>query len=101
MKQNFVADITASALIRAIIATFTVSVYSLGFSQPDPLWKEHDFGRPRPPIIDPGTSGTLDQPGKPPSDATVLFDGKDLSQWVSLNGNAPKWIVKDGCLECV
>jgi hypothetical protein len=26
------------------------------------------------------------EPGPPPSDAIVLFDGKDLSQWQSVNG---------------
>ena len=31
-------------------------------------------------------------PGGPPSDATILFDGKDLSQWVG----GDKWEIKDG-----
>ena len=36
-------------------------------------------------------------PGPPPADAIVLFDGKDLSQWQSEGGNGPaKWEVKDG-----
>jgi 3-keto-disaccharide hydrolase len=36
-------------------------------------------------------------PGPPPSDAIVLFDGKDLSQWVDdRDGSEPKWEVKDG-----
>lgn len=34
-------------------------------------------------------------PGPPPSDATVLFDGKDLSQWNGEKGSA-KWEIKDG-----
>ncbi|MFN8355350.1 MAG: DUF1080 domain-containing protein [Spirosomataceae bacterium] len=45
-------------------------------------------------------------PGKtnadPPSDAIVLFDGKDLSQWVSAKDGSPaKWAVKDGYMEVV
>jgi hypothetical protein len=36
----------------------------------------HDPGRPHPPVVTPGA-----QAGAPPSDAIVLFDGKDLSQW--------------------
>ena len=31
-----------------------------------------------------------------PSDAIVLFDGKDLSKWKSKDGNAAKWDVKNG-----
>jgi hypothetical protein len=34
--------------------------------------------------------------GQPPSDAIVLFDGKDLSQWVSSKGGEAKWEVSNG-----
>jgi hypothetical protein len=40
-----------------------------------------------PPIVKPGKTC-----GAPPSDAIILFDGKDLSAWE----NGDKWIVKDG-----
>ena len=33
----------------------------------------------------------------PPSDAMVLFNGKDLSQWKGKTGE-PQWVVKDGIL---
>ena len=86
-------------------ARFT-AVWALGFqlialAQPDPSWKIHDTTRPRSPVVEPGTASTPEQPGKPPSDATVLFDGKDLSQWCSLDGSVPKWVVGEGSLECV
>src|SRR5690349_11062590 len=35
-------------------------------------------------------------PGPPPSDAIVLFDGKDLSQWKNEKGEEAKWKVEDG-----
>src|SRR6266704_5018874 len=36
-------------------------------------------------------------PGPPPSDAIVLFDGKDLSQWKSEKDGGPaRWEVKEG-----
>jgi hypothetical protein len=47
------------------------------------------------------TASTEEQAGKPPSDAVILFDGKDLSQWVSLDGSPTKWITRDGYMECV
>jgi hypothetical protein len=70
-------------------------------AQPDPNWKNHDRLRPLPPVVDPGTASTPGQPGRPPSDAIVLFDGKDNSQWVAMDGSPTKWIVRDGYMECV
>jgi Domain of Unknown Function (DUF1080) len=35
-------------------------------------------------------------PGPPPSDAIVLFDGKDLSQWNGERNGPAKWEIKDG-----
>src|SRR6266403_1513977 len=36
------------------------------------------------------------EPGPPPSDAIVLFDGRDLSQWKDDTGAAAKWEIRDG-----
>lgn len=36
-----------------------------------------------------------------PSDAIVLFDGKNLSNWTSGNGGDAKWEVKDGAMTVV
>ena len=41
----------------------------------------------KPAIVSPGASNVA-----PPSDATVLFGGKDLSSW----NNAERWSVEDG-----
>jgi hypothetical protein len=38
-------------------------------------------------------------PGPPPSDAIVLFDGKDLSQWKSSKGGPAKWMLENGYAE--
>lgn len=71
-------------------------------------WAIHDQNRPQPPRVEPGTFSTASQPGQPPSDAIVLFDGTaaSLAQWESdpKPGEAAtptKWIVRDGALECV
>jgi hypothetical protein len=72
------------------------------FGQPDPNWLDHDRDRPQPALVTPGTPSTPDHVGTAPSDAVVLFDGKDISQWVSLNDGSPtKWITRDGYMECV
>jgi len=64
-------------------------------------WAIHDDNRPQPPVVTPGTCSTQEQAGKPPSDAIVLFDGKDISKWESDKGEPTKWVVKDGAMECV
>ena len=65
-------------------------------------WPVHDLTRPAPPVIDPGAAGTPEQPGRPPSDAVVLFDGKDLSKWASSKDKAPApWKVEQGYFEVV
>ncbi len=64
-------------------------------------WAVHDPNRPQPNTVTPGTFSSLDQPGRPPSDAVVLFDGTDLSKWESNEGGPAKWAIKDGVLEVV
>lgn len=70
-------------------------------AQVDTKWKIHDPNRPLPPVIDPGTPSTQELPGRPPSDAVVLFDGKDLSKWAHKDGSAAKWRVENGYAEVV
>ncbi|HWD87455.1 MAG TPA: DUF1080 domain-containing protein [Mucilaginibacter sp.] len=49
---------------------------------------------PVPPVVTPGA-----HVGDAPSDAIVLFDGKNLDQWVQNGDGSPaKWDVKDGIL---
>src|SRR5689334_14383533 len=78
-----------------------LACHELCFAQPDPNWIEHDRARPLPTAITPALPSTQDVVGKAPSDAVALFDGKDLSQWVSLDGTPTKWITRDGYMECV
>ncbi len=54
--------------------------------------------QPQPPIVTPGTESTQEKPGTAPSDAVVLFDGKDLSNWTSVTGQPTKWILQDGAM---
>jgi hypothetical protein len=37
-------------------------------------------------------------PGPPPSDAIVLFDGKDLSEWLGDKNHVANWIVTNGVM---
>ena len=69
------------------------------YAQVQTTWKIHDLSRPLPPVIDPATASTQESPGRAPSDAVVLFDGKDLSRWVHKDGSAAKWKVENGYAE--
>ncbi len=66
---------------------------------PGRRWRVHDPDRPQAPAVDPGEGVPSAVPGRPPSDAVVLFDGKDLSKWRTVDGKEPGWILKDGVLE--
>ena len=62
--------------------------------------QENNIGWKQPKEIAPGVlkpDGTIN----PPSDAIVLFDGKDQSQFENLNGGEPGWLIKDGVLTVV
>jgi len=88
-------------LFATVAALLLAGVPVICNAQVDPRWKIHDLTRPVPPAIDPGTPSTQDSPGRPPSDAVVLFDGKDLSKWNHKDGSAPKWKVEKGYMETV
>jgi hypothetical protein len=66
---------------------------------PGQKWHVHDSNRPHPRQVTPGA-----RPGQAPSDAIVLFNGKDLSQWVCRKKKEilpPAWKVAHGYVECV
>jgi hypothetical protein len=56
--------------------------------------QDTEVWEPVPPIITPGSTDN-----DPPSDAIVLFDGKNLDQWVSSRDQSPAgWKVADGVM---
>jgi hypothetical protein len=79
----------------------------LGFKDtpmlPGQKWHVHDPDRPYPWVVRPGA-----RPGEAPSDAVILFDGKDLSKWAHWGRGAErgklvdaKWKVENGHFEVV
>jgi hypothetical protein len=81
-------------------AAFALQEKGVGYDDtpqlPDQQWKVHDSRRPVPLVVTPGNAA-----GKPPSDAVMLFDGKDLSKWHDGKGNASKWKVEEDYFEAV
>jgi hypothetical protein len=83
-----------------LLLSLFASIIQLSMAQvPTIKWKIHDLNRPLPPVITPGAASTQDTPGQPPSDAMVLFDGKDLSKWVDKDGKPAQWKVENGYME--
>jgi 3-keto-disaccharide hydrolase len=78
------------------VGILVLSLHAL--SQSPAQWKAHDMNRPRPPIIKPSDQKL---PIQPPSDAVILFDGRDLSQWRSDDGSPAKWVAANGYMESV
>ena len=71
----------------AFVALIAVSV-------PVSAQKDTEVWEPVPKIVTPGASDAA-----PPSDAIVLFDGKNLDEWVSTRDKSPaKWTVANGVL---
>lgn len=77
-------------LLTLITITFLNSI-----AQPKMKPEDTEIYSPVPKVVTPGNENS-----EPPSDAIILFDGKDLNQWESVNkpGNPAEWIVNDGII---
>ena len=58
----------------------------------------HDTTRTQPRVVDPGPMAFS---SRAPSDAIVLFDGRDASEWRTQDGGASRWKIEKGYLEVV
>lgn len=64
---------------------------------PGTKWTIHDPRRPQPTVVTPGKN--FGQLATAPSDAEVLFDGKDLTKWQDNGGRDAAWKVENGYTE--
>ena len=77
----------ACSILLVLFATLTSSAQK---PEDTEVWE------PEPSKVTPGSDVH-----NPPSDAIILFDGTNLSQWVGEEGAAPAWEVKDGVMTVV
>jgi hypothetical protein len=88
----FATLIALAALLFAQQLVIPQSAQGQAVTNPAPKPEETEVWEPVPPIVTPGATCTA-----PPADAIVLFDGKNLDEWVSAQDHSPaKWIVHDG-----
>jgi hypothetical protein len=95
-------SICSTALLISSMPMFAASAGPRFYGDPPDdhhAWAVHDGNRPQPKVVTPGSFSTPEQAGKPPSDATILFDGTDLSKWEDSKGGPAKWTVKDGFMQ--
>lgn len=87
----------------------SLSVMSLAMAQLQPTKQtpeSSEIWEPVPPVITPGNTGPMASGITAPSDAIVLFDGKNSDQWVASQGYTPtspspgalQWPITDGIL---
>jgi hypothetical protein len=80
------------------VATAMMSQAQLDTSKLTP--ESSELWHPVPRVVTPGNASVTAAPSTAPSDAIVLFDGRDLSKWKSATTNSgePKWTVADGAV---
>jgi len=98
MRRKIYSLAIPVVVVAALVASVVVRSSSSS-AESGQEWKIHDRTRPLPLVITPGEPSTEDHAGKPPSDAIVLFNGKDLSNWESIKGTPAEWKVGDGYFE--
>jgi hypothetical protein len=77
------------------LATLVSIAAALSAQEPaKPKPEDTEVWTPVPKIVTPGATDAA-----PPSDAIVLFDGKNQDEWVSSQDHTPaQWVVSDGIL---
>lgn len=76
-----------------LVAAMCVAVTTYAQKQQD-KYAVHDETRPKPAVITPAA-----QFGQPPSDAIILFNGKNLSEWTGDKASDAKWKIENGYME--
>jgi len=88
MRTGFLITFVLMIPVVSSLAQQTPATQNQAKPEDTEVWK------PVPEVVTPGATC-----GAAPSDAIILFDGKNLDQWVSAQDKSPaQWIVSDGVL---
>lgn len=82
-------------ILSGLTVLFSLNAQKKKYPEPAPMKPEmSEYWQPQPPVVTPGR--VCEEVSSAPSDAIVLFDGKDLSKWENLKGLPAEWAVHDG-----
>ena len=92
IRQSVQHVLIGSAVTGAAVI-YAATQQGLGYKDtpqiPGTNWCVHDGDRPQPRVVEPGSAFSLG--ASAPADATVLFDGTDLSNWIDGRGRPSAW----------
>jgi hypothetical protein len=84
----------STLLTSAAVLAISAPLFAQAPSATKPKPEDTEIWEPVPAVVTPGATSAA-----PPSDAIVLFDGKNEDEWVSNRDKSPaKWTVADGVL---
>lgn len=104
-RIDFSQHLALAALIAASVSLHPMSLASQGATaqatasaqastQATSKPEDTEIWEPVPAVVTPGATCAA-----PPSDAIILFDGKNVNEWVAVKDKAPaQWIVADGVM---
>ncbi len=90
VKFGLAIAIAATGLMACLVAE------EVGTGRASARWRQHDFRRPKPLVVEPAEGQIA---SKPPKDAVILFSGLNLDAWRSTRGGPATWRVGDGYME--
>ncbi|MDE3202083.1 MAG: DUF1080 domain-containing protein [Acidobacteriota bacterium] len=91
MRNRFLPALALFASVFTIASAHSLFAQQ---SAEKPKPEDTEIWKPEPPVVTPGAKW-----GDPPSDAIVLFNGKNEDAWVSAQDHTPaQWIVHNGIL---
>src|SRR5256885_17193759 len=96
--RNSARFILVGAAIMTPVSHLRAQEHQEGPMPPGAQWAVHSWSRPRPPVVDPGPDHP---PTPPPADATVLFNGRDLSQRPAADRSPAKALARGRILKAV
>ena len=92
MYERLVRSTAVTLAATLCVVGMRSSPATAGDENADP--KATEQWEPVPPVVTPGAADSA-----PPTDAIVLFDGRNLDKWVSVNDHSPaRWKVAEGVI---